>query len=95
LTAGPELPWVESVVRVTSVLLVPSVKCQTASAVAVNVPGSLLLIVTVQVAVFPVTVGLAQVLLIEPGAGETCGVIDVSDAVLPPGNAVVEIVNTC
>jgi hypothetical protein len=96
LIAGPELPWVESVVRVTSALFAPSVKCQTASAVAVKTPGSLLEIVTVQVAVLPVTVGFAQVSEIEPGAGETCGVIEVSEAVVPaPGSAVVEIVNTC
>jgi len=60
-TAGPELPCVESVVRVTSVELLPSTKCQTAVAFAVNVPGVLLLIVTVHVRVFPLPLGTQAV----------------------------------
>jgi hypothetical protein len=91
--AGPELPWVESVERVTSTELVPSLKCQTAVAVAVNVPGLLLLIVTVQLAVLVPSVGVLQVSDSESGVGEMCGVIDVSVAVVPAGSAVVVIVN--
>ena len=93
--AGPELPWVESVERVTSAVCVPSVKCQTAVAVAVNVPGLLLLIVTVHDAVFVPNVGVAQVSDSEPGAGEMCGVIEVNDAVVPAGRAFVVIVKVC
>jgi hypothetical protein len=93
--AGPELPCVESVERVTSVEFVPSLKCQIAVAAAVNVPGVELLIVTVQVAVFAKTTGVLQVSVSEPGLGVTTGVIDVRVAVDPEGIAVVVIVNVC
>ena len=96
LVAGPELPPVPSVVLVTSVELLPSLKCQTEVAVAVNVPGVLLLIVIVQLAVFVPRVGVLQVSVSESGAGVTCGVIDVNVAVVPTGGAVlVVIVNVC
>jgi hypothetical protein len=90
-TAGPELPWVESVVLVTDAVFVPSVKLQTAVAFAVNTPALLLLIVTVQVRVLPVPVGVQVVC--EPGDGETLTVRDVSDGVVPAGIAVVETLN--
>jgi hypothetical protein len=92
LPPGPLLPEVE---RVTSVEFVPSLKCHTAVASAVNTPAVLFEIVTVQVAVLPDTVGAAQVSDSESGVGETCGVIDVSVAVEPEGDAVLEIVNVC
>jgi hypothetical protein len=55
LPPGPKLPEVE---RVTSALAgfapgSPSAKCQTATALIVNSPAAVLLIVTVHVAVFP------------------------------------------
>jgi|SRR4051812_31236864 len=90
----PELPCEPSVVRVTSVLSAPAVKCQTASAVAVNVPALALLIVTVQLRVLPLPLGVPQVDVSVPGEPVTCGVIDVSEAVEPDGLAFVVIVNT-
>jgi competence protein ComGC len=76
--------------------LVPSEKCQTAVAVAVNVPALLLLIVTVQLAVFVPNVGVAHVSVSESGVGETLGVIEVNVAVEPVlGDALVVIVNVC
>jgi hypothetical protein len=85
-----------SVVLVTSVEFVPSEKCQTDVAVAVNVPALLFEIVTVQLAVFVPTVGVLHVSDSESGAGETCGVIDVRVAVDPEaGDAFVVIVNVC
>ena len=89
-TADPELPCVPSVVRVTS--SPPSVT--TAVAFAVNVPTLLLLIVSVQVAVLPLTVGEPHVLLDVPGAGLTLGVMDLKVGVpVPSGNALTVIVN--
>src|SRR5262245_29792621 len=93
LTAGPELPCVESVVLVTSVELAPDAKCQTAVAVAVNVPGVGLLIVTVHVRVLPLPLGTHAVWL--AGAGDTFTVREVSEAVDPAGSAFVVIVNVC
>src|SRR5262245_39907038 len=96
--AGPALPGVGSVVRVASAVAgfglgSLSTKCQTAVAFAVNVPGVLLLIVTVQVAVFPLTVGEHADWL--SGAGDTLTVSEVSEAVVPAGSAFVVIVNVC
>src|SRR6185503_8473777 len=73
----------------------PSAKCQTAVAFAVNVAATVLLIVSVHVAVLPLTCGLLQVVDCELGAGETLGVIDVSVAVVPEAVATEVIVNTC
>src|SRR5262245_58408786 len=67
-----------------------------AVALAVKVPAVLLLMVTVQVAVLPLTVGAPQVLLSEPGAGLTLGVIAPKVGVpVPSGNAVTVIVKVC
>src|SRR5205807_5983409 len=61
-----------------------------ALAFAVNTPAVLLLIVIVQVAVLPTTVGWAQVLeFATSGVGETEGVIEVkATGVAPEGSAV-------
>jgi hypothetical protein len=59
----------------------------------VNVPGLLLLIVTVQLAVFVPSVGVAQVSDSESGVGEMLGTIDVNVAVEPDGSAYVVIVS--
>jgi hypothetical protein len=61
----------------------------------VNAPALLLLIVTVQLAVFVPRVGLEQLSDSDVGAGEMLGTIDVSVAVEPDGSAVVVIVNWC
>src|SRR5262245_46529883 len=96
--AGPELTCGVLVGLVTSTLAgfvfgSLSTKCQTAGAFAVNVPAVLLLIVTVQVAVFPLTVGEHAVWL--SGCGDTVTVSDVSEAVVPAGSAFVVTVNVC
>ena len=100
MVAEPELPCVPSVVRVTSVVLgVPlPAKCQIAVALAVNVAALLLLMENVQVRVFGCptgVVGLPHVLPRIGVDGETLGVSDVSDAVVPCGSAVVLTVNVC
>src|SRR5207245_1116800 len=61
----------------------------TAAALAVNSPAVELSMVTVQVAVLPETVGEAQVLLIEPGAGVTDGVMLVKVAFGEPAGGAV------
>jgi len=74
----------------------PSAKCQTAVAFAVKTPALSLLIVSVQVAVFPFTCGALHVEDCDVGAGDTLGVIDVSVAVVPAaGEATDVIVNVC
>src|SRR3954452_10041610 len=97
----PPGPWVPEVERVTFVeggaaFASESTKCQVALAFAVNRSATLLLIVTVQVRVFPLPphwLESPQVDDIDWGAGEIVGVIDVSDAVVPESNAVVVMVN--
>ena len=72
----------------------PIVTCAVTS--AVNTPAELELMVTVQVAVSPLTDGEPQVVLMEAGAGLTLGVIEVKltgDA--PAGIAVTVTVKTC
>src|SRR5215475_8364752 len=87
--AGPLLPEVE---RVT--VTPPIETC--ALTFAVNTFAELLLIVSVQVAVFPLTVGEPQVVLCVPGAGLTLGVIVPKlTGVAPDGFAVTVIVNVC
>jgi hypothetical protein len=97
LPPGPLVPEVERVTLTEAgfALASPSTKCHVAVAFAVNTPADVLLIVTVHVAWLPLTVGVAHVSDCDDGAGETDGVIDVSDAVVPDGNALVVIVNTC
>src|SRR5262245_6177736 len=66
--------------------------------VGVTVTDVLLLLVTstVHVAVLPLIVGPPQVLLSEPGAGLTLGVIAPNVGVpVPPGKAVTVIVKVC
>ena len=63
----------------------------TAAALAVNSPAVELSMVTVQVAVLPETVGEAQVLLIEPGAGVTDGVMLVKVAFGEPAGRAVTV----
>jgi len=94
----PPGPLFAEVERVTSAVFggfAPSAKCQTAVPLAVNTPAVALLIVSVQVAVFPLTCGLLQVVDCDDGAGLTLGVIDVSVAVVPDADATEVIVNTC
>src|SRR5215471_10394226 len=96
-----ELPWVPSVERVTvwSAGFAPvseSWNAQTAVAVTVIAPAELFVIVTVHVrGPAPLPVGLLHVSDSVSGTDEKCGVIDVSDGVVPAGSAVVEIVNVC
>ena len=89
LPPGPLFPEVERLTATPPMVT-------TAAAFAVNVPAVSLLIVRVQVATLPTTVGAAQVLLCEVGAGLTLGVIEVNaTGVAPDGIAVAVIVNTC
>jgi len=63
---------------------------------AVNTPAELLLIVSVQVAVFPLTTGVPQSVPCVPGAGLTVVVIAPKlTGVAPDGIAVTVIVNVC
>src|SRR5262245_57227346 len=73
LPPGPLLPDVERVTSAVAGLALGSLstKCQTAVAFAVNVPAWVLLIVTVQVAVVPLTCGVLQSELSVLGCGET------------------------
>jgi len=67
-----------------------------ALAFAVNTPAELLLMVSVHVAVFPLTVGLLHVELCEPGCGLTLVVIAPKlTGVAPAGIAVTVIVKVC
>jgi len=89
LPPGPLLPEVE---RPT---VTPPIVTW-ALALAVKTPAALLLIVSVQVAVFPLTVGLLQVELCEPGCGLTLVVIAPKlTGLAPDGIAVTVIVNVC
>jgi hypothetical protein len=86
---GPLLPEVE---RVTATP--PIVTC--AFAFAVNAPAELLLMVSVQVAVFPFTLGESQVVLCDDGAGSIVAAIAPKlTGVAPAGTAVTVIVNVC
>jgi hypothetical protein len=103
VTAAP-LAFCPSVVRVTSTDagFAPGSglsKCQIDVAFTVTTPGTLLFTVTVQVAVFPASTGLAHVSdCVRDAAGiaeVTVGVTEDSVAWVPEGTAVVVIVNTC
>src|SRR5437867_11588782 len=76
LPPGPELPLVER-------LIVTPPMVTWALALAVNLPAELLLMVSVQVAWLPTTVGLPQVEDRVPGAGETLVVMLKALAVRP------------
>ena len=82
--------WVSPVALVTCVPPIVT----TPVALIVKTPAVVLLIVMVQVAVLPLTVGAAQVLLVEVGAGEMFGVIELNaTGVALPGMAVKVTVN--
>jgi len=86
---GPLLPEVE---RLT--VTPPMETC--ALELTVNVPALLLLMVTVQVAVLPFTVGDAHVVLCEVGAGSTLTAIaEKLTGVAPAGIAFTVTVNVC
>src|SRR5438309_917911 len=92
LVAGPLLPCVLSVERVTVVVSpLESAKETTAVALAVKVPGVLLLMVMVQLAALLTTVRLPlQVSLSEVGDGLTLGVM-VMPVTLPPSGSPVAV----
>jgi hypothetical protein len=93
-TAGPEPsgPLLPEVDRVT----VTPPMVTSALAFAVNAPAVPLLIVSVQVAVFPSTVGDPQVESCEPACGLTLVVIEPKlTGEAPDGIAVTAIVNVC
>ena len=91
LPPGPLLPEVERVTDAVFGGALPSLKPQTAVALAVKTPALLLLIVTVHDRVLPDPPGTQVV--IESGVGETVTLNEVNDGVVPAGNAFVVIVN--
>src|SRR4051794_19942643 len=104
LVTEPELPWVESVERVTSTdaglaFASLSTKCQTDWALATITVAVELVTWNEHVRVLPLPphcAGVAHVFvaaMIDPTS--TLGVIEVSDAVVPDGMAVVETLNVC
>jgi hypothetical protein len=91
LVAGPLFaPW-PLVVRVT--VFVPIVTF--AVALATNVSAKVELMVTVQVAVLPITVGAPHVVASVVGVGSTSGVISKATGEAPLGWACAVIVKTC
>src|SRR5437763_463139 len=100
----PPGPWVPEVERMTSAELgvrLPA-NCHVTSALSVNTPAFVLLIVTMHDAVSPLADAEAQLSDSEIGRascrerGEVnTGCVSVSESVVHAGHAVVEIVNVC